>query len=273
MFYLNGKFITEDKAKISVLEPGFLFGLGLFETMRAYNSKIVYLKQHFVRLRRSCRLISIRLTHLDSQLEEIIKRLVEMHGFRDAHVRLVVWAGAGKNNILVMVRKYKPPILKGRYRGFSACVSPFRQAENSFFARIKTTNRLFYELGRQAAKDGGFNEAIILNTHGYLAEGSRSNIFFVKDNEIFTPALSCGCLDGITRKVIFDLARDSKFRVDEGNFTLRDLHEADEAFFTNSLIGVMPLTSLERRKLGSGTAGRLTKFFMREYNAMLENGN
>ena len=273
MVYLNGRFVTEDKAKISVLEPGFLFGLGLFETMRAYNSKIVYLKQHFARLRRSCRLINIRFSYFDNQLEEIIKRLVEMHGLQDAYVRLTVWTGEGKNNILVMIRKYKSPILKGRYRGFSACVSPFRQTENSFFARLKTTNRLFYELGRQAAKDEGFNEAVILNSRGYLAEGTRGNIFFVKDKEIFTPALSCGCLDGITRKVIFDLARDSKLRVDEGNFTLRDLHEANEAFFTNSLIGVMPLTSLERRKLGPGTAGRLTKFFMRKYNALLKNGS
>lgn len=196
-----------------------------------------------------------------------------MHGSRDVHVRLVVWTGEGKNNILVMVRKYKPPILKGRYRGFSACVSAFRQTENSFFTRLKTTSRLFYELARQAAKDKGFNEAIILNTRGYLAEGTKSNIFFVKDKGIFTPALSCGCLEGITRKVIFDIARDSKLRVDEGNFTLRDLYEADEAFFTNSLMGVMPLTSLERRKLKAGIPGRLTKFFMRKYNALLENGS
>ncbi len=270
MVYLNGIFIAEDKAKISVFEPGFLSGLGLFETMRVYNNKIVYLKQHLERLRRSCQLINIDFLYLDTQLEEIIKRLVEANGIKDAYVRLTVWEGGDESGILVLTRKYKPPILKEYYQGFAACVSPFRQTENSFLAQLKTTNRLFYELGWRAAKDKGFNEAIILNSRGYLTEGTRGNIFFVKDKEIFTPALACGCLDGITRRVILDLAKDYNLKVYDGNFTLRDLYEADEAFFTNSLMGVMPLVSLERRKLGRGTAGRFTKFFLTKYNALLK---
>lgn len=271
MVYLNGIFIAEDKAKIAVFEPGFLSGLGLFETLRAYHHKIVYLKQHLQRLRRSCRLINIGFFYSDAQLAEIIERLVKMNGLKDAYVRLTVYKGGDKNGIFVTARKYKPPILKEYCQGFSACVSPLRQTENSFLTQLKTTNRLFYELAWQLAKEKGFDEAIILNSRGYLTEGTRSNIFLVKDKEIFTPALVCGCLDGITRRVIFDLAKDYNLRVYEGNFTTQDLREADEAFLTNSLMGVMPLTSLERRKLGRGTVGRLTKFFLSKYNFLLKN--
>ncbi len=270
MLYFNGRFVSEEEAKISVFEPGFLFGLGIFETMRAYNNKIVYLKQHLGRLRRSCRLINIKLLYLDAQLEKIVERLIQANGFKDAYVRLTVWEGCDGSNIMAFAKKYKPPVLNEYRRGFSACVCPFRHAENSFLTRLKTNNRLFYELGWRLAKTSGFHEAIILNSRGYLAEGTRSNIFLVKDNEMFTPALACGCLDGITRRVIFDLAKDYNLKAYEGNFTLRDLREADEAFFTNSLAGVMPLVSLERRRISLGEAGRLTKFFLKKYNALLK---
>jgi len=270
MLYFNGRFVSEDQAKISVFEPGFLSGLGIFETMRAYNNKIVYLKQHLGRLRRSCRLIDIKLLYLDAQLEKIVERLIQVNGFKDACVRLTVWEGCDGSNIMAFAKKYKPPVLNEYHRGFSAYVCPFRQTENSILARLKTTNRIFYELGWRLAKNNGFNEAIILNSRGYLCEGTRSNIFLVKDNEMFTPALACGCLDGITRRVIFDLAKDYNLKVYEGNFTLRDLREADEAFFTNSLAGVMPLVSLEGRRLSLGAAGRLTKFFLKKYNALLK---
>ncbi|MBM3252414.1 MAG: hypothetical protein FJZ11_06545, partial [Candidatus Omnitrophica bacterium] len=117
------------------------------------------------------------------------------------------------------------------------------------------------------------DEAIILNNRGYVSEGSRSNIFLVKDNTVFTPSLSSGCLAGITRKAIFDLAKIYNIKICEGNFTLRDLHTAEEIFLTNSLMGVMALTSLEKEPIAKGSVGRVTKFFMKKYNLLLKKWN
>ena len=271
MLYLNGKFIDEDKAMISVLEPGFLFSQGLFETMRAYNKNIIYIGKHLERLRRSCRMVNIDFLYRNAALIGVIERLINLNGIKDAYVRLTVWKQRQGSGILLMARKYNPPNLRQYKDGFSACLAAFRQTDNSVLTNLKTTNRIFLETEWHSARRKGFSEAIILNNRGYLCEGTRSSIFFVKDKEIFTPALDCGCLDGITRRVIFDLARDYNIRVYDGNFTLYDLRTAEEAFFANSLMGIMPMTSLERKDIGNGRAGRLTAFLLKAYNALLKN--
>jgi len=135
---------------------------------------------------------------------------------------------------------------------------------------LKTTNRIFYDLSLKEARDKGFDEAIILNSRGIIAEASRSNIFWVKDKELFTPGLECGCLDGITRKAVFDLAKKYNFKIYTGNFTLQDLYTCDEAFLTNSLWGIMPLAVIEKETIGKGKCGKLTRFFIEKYNSLLK---
>lgn len=269
IIFLNGEFIPQVEAKVSVLTPGFLYGWGLFETMRSYHNRIVYFTQHLIRIKNSCKLMDMKFPYSQAKLKEIIKRTVKINGFKDAYVRLTLWKSDSGTDILIMVRKYQPYSSKKYQNGFRVCICPFRQNENSFFARLKTINYLLYRLAYLEAKDKGFDEAIILNNRGYIADGSRSNIFLVKDKEIFTPALECGCLDGITRRVIFDLAKKHNIRIYEGNFTLQDLYAADEAFLTNSLMGVMPLTSLERETIGKDKCKKLTKFFIGRYHSLL----
>lgn len=140
-------------------------------------------------------------------------------------------------------------------------MSSLRQSSGSLFSRVKSTNRLLYEISFQQAKQKGFDEAIILNERGYITEASRSNVFFAKDNNLFTPSLDCGCLEGVTRKIIFEQAKKHKINISEGKFTLFDLYEADEAFLSNSLMGVMPLAQAEDRVVNNGKAGELTGFF------------
>lgn len=271
IIFLNGEFISRDQAKISVLEPGFLYSWGLFETMRSYNNNIVYFDAHLKRIKNSCKLINIRFPYTFDKLKEIIKNTIKMNNFSDAYVRLTLWKAQSSTGTLIIIKKYQPYPSIEYINGFRACISPFRQIENSFLARLKTTNYLFYQLAYAEAKKKKFDEAIILNNRGYIAEGSRSNIFLIKDNELFTPALESGCLNGVTRKVIFDLAEKYKIRISEGKFTLQDLCEADGAFLTNSLIGVMPLTWLEKHSIGKGRVDRITKFFMKKYNSLLKN--
>jgi len=270
--FLNGKFLTSKDAKISVLEPGFLYGWGLFETMRSYNNKIVYFDQHLKRIKRSCRLIQVKFPYSIGKLKGIIQRAVKLSDGRDVYVRLTLWKSDIGTGTLITTRKCQPYSFKKYREGLRACISLFRQNESSCLSQIKTTNYLLYRLSLMQAKNNGFDEGIILNNRGYIAEASRSNIFFVKDKEIFTPALECGCLDGITRRVIFDFAKKHKLKIQEGKFIPSDLYEADEAFLTNSLMGVMPLTRLEKKPIAKGLAGRTTKLFIKKYNLLLKNG-
>lgn len=268
--FLNGKFLAINEAKISVQEPGFLLGFGLFETMRSYKNKIVYFDKHLERIKESSKLIKIGLSYSVDRLKGLIEKTIKMNGFQDACVRLTLWKKDTGVGILIRVKKYRPYTLQKYKKGFTAMISRFRQDEGSFLAKIKSTSRILYELAYREARLKGFDEAILLNNRGYIAEGTRSNIFFVKNNEIFTPSLDCGCLNGITRKVIFDLTRKYKISIYEGNFTLEDLYKAEEAFFTNSLMGIMPLASVKKKRIRQNPKKfKLTQFLIKGYNYLL----
>jgi branched-subunit amino acid aminotransferase/4-amino-4-deoxychorismate lyase len=214
----------------------------------------------------SSRLIGIKPYYNDGEIKAVIRKAVKLNGSNDSYVRLTLWKSEGRDGILIIVREYSPYPLKKYLAGLRACVSKFRQGENSFLSGIKTTSRVILELAYACAKEKRFDEAIILNNRGYIAEASRSNIFFVKGNELFTPSLACGCLKGITRQVIFDLAGKYNIRVNEGEFTPGDLYNAEEVFLTNSLMGVIPLVSVE--KISIGRDALLTRFFINKYNSL-----
>jgi branched-subunit amino acid aminotransferase/4-amino-4-deoxychorismate lyase len=184
----------------------------------------------------------------------------------DARVRLSVWKGQDETGLLVKADKYKP-FSRAKYRqGFRLCLAPLRQNEDSFLARIKCMNNLLYQLSYQRAEDAGFDEALLLNSRGYIAECSRANIFLVKDGELLTPSLDCGCLGGITRAAVLDLARQHKIKSYENKFILSDLKAADEVFITNSLIGVMPVKYMEKIKVGASS--RITRFMSGVYRGL-----
>lgn len=269
IIFLNGRFAQENEAK-SILTPGFLSGSGLFETMRSYHGNIIYFNEHLSRLRESSKLLGIKLPYSQAQLKGIIKKTVLLNKAKDARVRLALFRKDSGADTLVTVKRYEPYSCREYERGFSLKVSSFRQSA-TFLTGLKTTKRLLYELSFRQAKASGFDEALLLNDRGNITEASRSNIFFVKDKTIFTPSLLSGCLNGITRRAIFDLARKNRIEAYEGKFTPYDLYGADEAFLTNSLMGVMPLVSVEKNRIGGASPGKITKFFMRKYNLLLKN--
>ncbi len=267
--FLNGKYMPLNEARVSVSDQGFLLGYGVFETMRSCDNKIVRLQEHIARLKNSCGLLGINFNWALPQLRASIQKTAALNGFRDSSVRLTLWQANGKTGVLISAKKYiRYPAIKYK-TGFAAGISSLTQDEKSFLARIKTTSRLLYQLSYAQASAKKLDEAIILNNKGYVCEGSRTNIFFVKDKEVFTPSLGCGCLGGITRGVIFDLAKKRAIKVFEGQWTPFDLYDADEAFLTNSLIGVMPLTLLEDKPIGAGKTPEITNIFVREYDAIL----
>ncbi|MFH1440464.1 MAG: aminotransferase class IV [Candidatus Omnitrophota bacterium] len=265
IIYLDGKFVRAQEAKISALAPGFLQGMGVFETMRAYNKKIIGLDYHLKRIKSGCAFIGIKIPYPADKLKKIIYQALDLSVYADNYIKLAVWKELEGTGVLIFVKEYQPYSAQKYRIGFRAGVSSLRQSEANLFAAVKTTNRLLYELSFQQAKQKGFDEAIILNDRGYITEASRSNIFFAKDNELFTPSLDCGCLEGITRKIIFEQAKKHKINICEGKFTLFDLYKADEAFLANSLIGVMPLAGVENKLINNGNRGKLTNLFIAGY--------
>lgn len=265
--FLNGRFTPSKEARLLVLTPGFLYGFGLFETMRSYYNRIAYLNQHLRRLNNSCKLMDMRLPYTITKLKEALIATVKINAIQDAHVRLTLWKSETGTDVLITARKYQPfPAVKYR-KGFCAGISRFRQDENSYLAQLKTTNRILYQLSLKQAQARGFDETIILNHRGHIVEASRSNLFLVKERVLFTPDLKCGCLDGITRQVVFDLAKKYNIKIYAGSFTPQDLYDADEAFLTNSLMGIMPLGRVEKRPVFKCQyAKSLARFFMEKYN-------
>lgn len=266
--FLNGKFIRTEEAKVSVLSHGFLHGFGVFETMRAYNKKISGIDSHLRRIKSGAVFIGIKLPYSTDGLKRIIYRTLCLSGYADNYIKLTVWKDIKEAGILVVTKKYQPYSAQIYRKGFKIGISLLRQGEANLFSRLKTTNRLLYELSFQEAKQKGFDEALILNGKGYITEASRSNIFFAKGNELFTPSLDCGCLEGVTRGAILDLAKKHKISVGEGSFTISDLSAADEAFLTNSLVGVMPVGFLENKLIGDYERRKLTNFFIRKYHLL-----
>jgi len=270
--FLNGRFLPLKEARVSVLSPGFLYAWGLFETMRSVNGKIVYCNEHLRRIKNSCAHLRMRFPYSLPGLKRHIEQVVKINGSSDAYVRLTLWKNQNNSaDTLIFVRKYSPLAAVEYRKGFSCLFSKARINEKCFLPRLKSTNYLLYQLAYVEAKEKGFDEAIILNSRGYLVEGSRSNVFFIKENKIFTPALGCGCLSGITRKVVFDLAKRKGIKICEGKFVPSDLFSADEAFLTNSLMGIMPLASVEKRNTGKGPL-RATRVLMKCYFKLLTDG-
>lgn len=268
--FLNGRFVVEKEATVSAVSPGLMYGWGLFETMRSYEGHIVRLKAHLLRMKRGCRTAGVRPAFSFKEAEGFIHETVKKNGLRDAAVRMAVWKSETGADVLITARRYQG-FSSGVYRqGLRACVSEMRQAAGPGLACLKTASYLYYRLARLDAQARGFDEAVILNTNGTVAEGSASNVFFIKEKEVFTPSLSCGCLEGITRGVIISFCRRYGIRLVEGKYTIPDLLGADEAFLTNSLMGVMPLAAIERKTIGTVPAPRgLTPFFMKQYARLL----
>jgi len=258
--YLNGNFLNLSQARVRALEREASQAAGLFETMRSLRKNIVCLNEHLLRLKKSCRILKIRLGFRTAELEEILRKVAVLNRGDDLSLRLTVWRQGRNTQILVRARKYESYPQKKYNHGFKLWVSPELQDEKSVLSRVKFTIRLFYETAFHEAKKHGFDEALILNKRGQICECSRSNIFWVKDGEIWTPSVSCGCLPGVTRRVIMGLAGKLKLKLREGRFKLGDLQGCDEAFLTNSLMGIMPVNK----------CGIITKLLLKIYACLLK---
>lgn len=267
--YLNGKFLKQEEASSPILEPGFLYGQGLFETMRSYGEAVFRLDAHIERLLKSCPVIDIRLDMDAHSLKAAVKRSLKENNLKDAYVRVTAWQGEGRANVSIVARSYDFLRKEDYLRGFRVIVSRlFRQNEFSPLFGVKSANYLHLFLAYQEAKKSNADEALLLNTRGFIAEASRANIFLVKDNCLITPSLECGCLAGITRDTVLGIAAKAGIKIIEDKIKVEDLRGCDEAFLTNSLIEVMPLVALDNNPLHKGAVGRITDLIIKRYRSL-----
>jgi branched-chain amino acid aminotransferase group I len=271
--YLNGALVPRSQARISPFDLGFLYGYGLFETMRAYSGRIFRLDSHLERLSKSAQLLGLPLNACD--LEKACSDTLKANKLEEARIRLTASIGEGeaipdpprnpKPTVLVVATSYTPPSAETYKKGYKVVVASIHQNSQSPLSRLKTVNYLNQLLARREAKEKGDDEAILLNERGSLCEGSTDNIFLVSKGILITPSEESGCLPGITRHVVLELAQELGFKVAEREVRLEELLNADEAFLTSSLIELMPITEVNGKSIGKSKTHKVTKRLMSAY--------
>lgn len=274
--YINGKFYSKDEAKISVFDHGLLYGDGVFEGIRVYENKVFKLKEHIDRLYESAQTIMLSIPVTKEELIESTLESVRQNGHEDAYIRLVITRGVGSlgldpnkcasPQIIIIVDKITL-YSEDTYRdGMEiVTVATRRNLAEAINPQIKSLNYLNNIMAKIEAINAGYQEAIMLNQQGHVAECTGDNIFIVKNGELITPSRENGFLDGITRRTVMDLARDRKIPVKELTMSRHDIYTADECFLTGTAAAIVPVVKVDGRAIGNGKPGKWTLDLSKDY--------
>ncbi|MDT8421192.1 MAG: aminotransferase class IV [Desulfuromonadales bacterium] len=265
--YLNGEFINEEAATVSVFDQGFLYGDGIFESFRSVGAQLYQFSHHFQRLQQSAQALCYPLGFSREQLEEILLQLRDRNGLGNAYYRVTVTRGRGQvgfqrsieNDLTcLIVAKEFQGFDEQYYRdGIALKVAETRRnAPEAINPKIKSISNLNSLLGKLEAKAAGVFEVIMLNNKEQICEGSASNIFWSRGNWVFTPAASTGLLEGVTRSTIIRLCeQELNLRVIPGEYLLQDLKFSDEVFITSTSLEVMPVVRVDDYTINQGLVG------------------
>jgi branched-chain amino acid aminotransferase len=268
--YLDGKYVDEAEAKISVFDHGLLYGDGVFEGIRLYSGNLFRLDEHLERLEWSAKAILLTMPVGRKELAEIVAETCRQNNLKDAYIRLVVTRGVGdlglapwlcaRPTLFVIASRISLYAPEHYEKGLAIVTVPTRRIGPAALpATIKSLNYLNNILAKIEAKQFGALEAVMLNEQGYVAECTADNIFIVHKGEILTPAAAQGALRGITRSAVFDIARDLGVPIRDADLTRYDLWCAEECFLTGTGAEVIPVVKLDGREIGTGRPGDLTK--------------
>lgn len=267
--YLDGEYVPQEKAVISVFDHGLLYGDGVFEGIRAYHNRVFKLHDHLVRLYESARSINMVIPISMAEMEEVVLETCRRNDIRDGYIRLVVTRGVGDLGldprkcprptifcISASIQLYPQEYYK---KGLEVItVATRRNIPEACNPRVKSLNYLNNIYAKIEANLHGVLEAIMLNSEGYVAEATGDNIFLVKNGVLITPPVHAGILEGITRNTVMELARAKGIEVVEKLFTRHDIFIADECFLTGTAAEVIPTVKVDGRIIGSGQPGEMT---------------
>lgn len=279
--FLNGKFVRASQARISIFDHSFLFGDGICEEMRAYNSGIFSYLEHFQRILLNSRSLNMPLPMGCRAVYKTIKILLKQNYLEDAHIRIILSRGEGvpfmdpdlspESSFCIIVSENPPFPDKAFQNGVTAVT-----LENGVFDRkpqqrhLNHTSMIDRVVGLRHLKDkADAFEGIYVNSEGFITEGIRSSVFLVKDGKLLAPDIDCGLCDWVARKNILKLARTLDIEVVETFLNLEDLYEADECFVTRTIWGIVPIVDVDSHSIGGGRIGQLTKYLQREYQRFI----
>jgi branched-chain amino acid aminotransferase len=275
--FLNDKLVNIDKACISVTDSGFLYGAGLFETMRSHNGVVFALTDHLDRLFASADVLSINNPYDREYITEAINKVLRANKLTDARLRLTLTNGPmaeseeqRKSTLLITATKflsYPPEYYK---KGVMVVLCPFKQNPIDPASGRKTTSYFSRMIALNLAHQKRAAEAIWFTLDNRLAEGCISNVFLVKDSVLYTPPINTPVLPGVARKTVCLLARQNSIKLTEKDLTIDDLLGADEIFLTNVIMQVMPITKVENHTVGDGRVGDVTKKLQTSFDQLVK---
>jgi branched-chain amino acid aminotransferase len=275
--WMGNEIVPVAEAKIGVFDHGLLYGDGIFEGIRIYNGKIFKEREHIERLFQSAKVIRLPMPMTFDEISDAMYETMRANNIRgDGYIRLVVTRGVGALGISIR-RTANPTVIiitdkislypeEVYERGLRCIVSSIqRNHVNTLSPRIKSLNYLNNVLAKVEAHDHGCDEAVMLNTLGYVAECTGDNLFLIRRGELFTPPLTDGFLEGITRGVVMELAIARGWPVLERSLIRHDLYVADECFATGTAAEIVPIVEIDKRPVGDGRPGRMTRLLMEDF--------
>ena len=277
LVYVDGQWLPKSSASISVFDHGMLYGDGVFEGIRVYKGVIFQFKDHRDRLYSSAKSIKLQIPLTPQEMTRAIVETLKRNGLKDAYIRLVVTRGVGdlgvdprkcrKASVIIITESIDPALgMITKQEGISVIISSVRRdAVDATTHEIKSLNYLNSVMAKQEALDAGADDALMLDRNGFVSEATTTNLFIVKDEDIFTPPSTAGILPGVTRKRIIHLARELGYRVVEKGLTPYDVTNADEAFLTGTLSEIVPLVKVKGITVGDGKVGVVTNEIMQAF--------
>ena len=277
--FLDGKLCSERDAKVSVFDHGLLYGDGVFEGIRAYNGRVFKLKEHIDRLYASAKAILLDIPLAHAEMMKATVDTIRANKLRDCYVRLIVTRGVGtlglnprsckKPSVIIIAGKIQVYPAELYARGMDIVTVPtVRNLHSAVNPAIKSLNYLNNILAKIEANNAGVEEAVMLNSEGFVAECTADNLFIIKAGVLYTPPLYAGALYGITRNTVIELATKVGVKVVETNLTRYDLFNADESFLTGTGAEIMPVIKIDGRVIGTGKPGALTTQLVEAYHAL-----
>lgn len=277
--FVDGSYYSEQDAKVSVFDHGLLYGDGIFEGIRIYHGRVFKLKEHIDRLFASAKAILLNIPMSHAELMKATVDTCRENKLQDGYIRLLVTRGVGnlglnpnkckKPSVIIIADKIQLYPKEYYENGLQIVTVPTtRNLHSALNPAIKSLNYLNNILAKIEANNAGCEEAIMLNSEGFVAECTGDNVFIIKNGQIFTPPLSAGALYGITRNTVIELAQCAGIKVSEPNLTRYDLFNADECFLTGTGAEIVPVVKIDGRVIGDGKPGKTTRMLEESYHSL-----
>ncbi len=280
--YIDGSYLAESEAKISVFDHVVLYGDGVYDTCCSWDGKVFKLDQHLERLFESAYAVKLEIPLTFEEIKEVVLETVRRNGYRDAYVKIIITRGVGElpllspynciSSVIVFSKPYMRLVGGDEHeRGIRVKIVSIRRIpDECLFSKVKSSNYQNHVLARMEANEAGYDDAIELTTDGFVAEAPGYNVFVVKNGVLYTP--NENILMGITRQTVIELAEDFDIPIREDKLTPFDLYVADEVFLSSTAGGVFPILEVDGRVINKGQPGAFTMRMREGYQKLLESG-